>query len=221
MKTQSPLSGCDEDSLTFFSLPQSEPPCDVADQTDMSDRIEAITQESLSTRTGQRKSTRAEKVADQSPTELSHGSIPDVAAMLPLSQDSEPRDAGFNDDDDEIAETLQRSLMTEGQDSTVHCFMLLDHNEQLQVRNIPLLFCTSDNYREWPCLSVSVCLSQVGVLSKGMNGLIWCLACGLLSTSLTLCFKEIRVSPKIRALPSGTLLQTLTLKILPRHIAKC
>jgi len=51
---------------------------------------------------------------------------------------------------------------------------------------------------------LSVCLSQVGVLSKGMNGIISFLAWGLLSTSPTLSFEEIRVSTKIRALPSGT-----------------
>ena len=58
-------------------------------------------------------------------------------------------------------------------------------------------------------VSVSVCLSVTSrVLSKGMNGLIWFLARGLLSTSPTLCFKEIQVSTKIRVglLPSGTFL---------------
>jgi len=54
------------------------------------------------------------------------------------------------------------------------------------------------------CLSVCVCLSGVGVLSKRMNGLIWFLAWRLFSTSLTLCFKESQVSTKIRVLPSGT-----------------
>jgi len=51
-----------------------------------------------------------------------------------------------------------------------------------------------------PCLSV--CLSQVSVLSKGMKGLICFLACRLLSTSPTLPFKEIWISTKIRVLPS-------------------
>jgi len=62
-------------------------------------------------------------------------------------------------------------------------------------------------------VSVSVCLSVClsvtsRVLSKGMNGLIWFLARALLSTSPTLCFKEIQVSTKIRVglLPSGTFL---------------
>jgi len=53
------------------------------------------------------------------------------------------------------------------------------------------------------CLSVCVCLSQVGVLSKGMNGLMWFLAWRLFSTSPALSFKEIRVFTKIRVLPSG------------------
>jgi len=47
------------------------------------------------------------------------------------------------------------------------------------------------------CLSVSVRHIKVGVLSKGMNGLIWFLTRGLLSTSFTLCFKKIQVSTKI------------------------
>ena len=41
-----------------------------------------------------------------------------------------------------------------------------------------------------------LCRSQVGVLSKRTDGLIWFLAWGLLSTSTTLCFKEIQVSAK-------------------------
>jgi len=57
----------------------------------------------------------------------------------------------------------------------------------------------------WPCVHVCVCLSvrlsQVGVLSKGLNGLIWFLAWRLLSTSPILCFKEIQVSTKIKVLP--------------------
>ena len=44
---------------------------------------------------------------------------------------------------------------------------------------------------------LSVCLSQVGVLSKGMNGgLICVLARKLLLTSPTLCYKETQVSTK-------------------------
>jgi len=53
-------------------------------------------------------------------------------------------------------------------------------------------------------VSVSVCLSRVGVLAKGMNGLICFMARRLLSTSPTLSFKEILVSTKIRVLPFGT-----------------
>ena len=51
-----------------------------------------------------------------------------------------------------------------------------------------------------PCLF----LSQVGVLSKCMDGSSCFLARRLLSTCPTLCFKEIQVSTKIRVLPSGT-----------------
>ena len=74
--------------------------------------------------------------------ELSHGSIPDVAAMLPVSSDGDLRDADFNDDDDEIVDTLQRSHMIDSPDAgssssgAVQSFMLLDHNEELQVHII-------------------------------------------------------------------------------------
>jgi len=61
---------------------------------------------------------------------------------------------------------------------------------------------------------LSVCLSQVGVLSKRMNGLVWFLTWGLLSTSLTLCFKEIRVSTKINSCRS-------IFWALAQEVAKC
>jgi len=51
-----------------------------------------------------------------------------------------------------------------------------------------------------PRLSVAVCLSQVGVLSKWTDGLICLLTQRLLSTSPTLYFKE-TVSTKITVLP--------------------
>ena len=41
-------------------------------------------------------------------------------------------------------------------------------------------------------------LSQVGVISKGMDRLIWFFAWRLFSTSPTLCYKEIQVSTEIR-----------------------
>ena len=62
------------------------------------------------------------------------------------------------------------------------------------------------------CLSVFVCLSQVGVLLKRMNEPGWFLARELHSTYPTLCYKEIHVSSKIRVLPSGILLKTLDLE---------
>ena len=52
---------------------------------------------------------------------------------------------------------------------------------------------------------VSVRPSQVGVLLRRLNESSWFLACELPSTRSTLCKKEILLSPKIRALPSGTL----------------
>ena len=45
-------------------------------------------------------------------------------------------------------------------------------------------------------VSVSVCLSQVSILLKRLNGLSWFLAWRLPSTYPTLCFKEIQVTPK-------------------------
>jgi len=82
--------------------------------------------------------------------ELSHGSIPDVAAMLPVGSDNELPDVDINDaDDDDIAESLQRSHLLDTQDSSdVQSFMLVDHNEELQVcRSFMILiffltFCT-------------------------------------------------------------------------------
>jgi len=53
-------------------------------------------------------------------------------------------------------------------------------------------------------VSVCVCLSRVGVLSKWMDGPSWFLALRLLSTYPTLCCKEIQVSTEIRVLPFGT-----------------
>jgi len=53
-------------------------------------------------------------------------------------------------------------------------------------------------------LSVCVCLSQVGVLSNGMNGLISYLA-RLLSTSPALRYKKIQVISKIMVFLSGSL----------------
>jgi len=57
-------------------------------------------------------------------------------------------------------------------------------------------------------VSVCVCLSQVGVLSKRLNESGWFLARELHSTYPTLCYKGIHVLAKIRTLPSGMLLQT-------------
>ena len=55
-------------------------------------------------------------------------------------------------------------------------------------------------------MALCLCLSQVGVLSKRLKkiGLVF-------DMGASLCYKEIQVPSKIRALPSGTLLQTLDL----------
>ena len=55
------------------------------------------------------------------------------------------------------------------------------------------------------CLSVCLCLLQVGDLSKRMDGLRWFLVWRLLSTCPTLCYKEIQVSTKIKVLPAENL----------------
>jgi len=62
------------------------------------------------------------------------------------------------------------------------------------------------------CRRVSVCLSQAGVLSKQLDESSWVLAQRFPLTYPTLCYREIRVSPKIRVLTSGTLQQTLYLE---------
>jgi len=61
-------------------------------------------------------------------------------------------------------------------------------------------------------VSVSVCLSQVGVLSNRINESRWFWARELPSTFPILCYGEIQVSPKIKVLPSGTLSQTPVLE---------
>ena len=61
-------------------------------------------------------------------------------------------------------------------------------------------------------VSVSVCLSQVGVPSKRLNESGWFLARELPLTYPTLCCKEIQVSSKIRVLHAETLLETLDLE---------
>ena len=58
----------------------------------------------------------------------------------------------------------------------------------------------------------SVRLSQAGVVSKLLDESSWLLALRLLSIHLTLCYKEMWVSPKIRVLPSGTLSRTQDFK---------
>ena len=65
-------------------------------------------------------------------------------------------------------------------------------------------------------IRVCLCLSVTsrGILSKRMNESSWFLALELPSTRPTLCSKKIRVYPKIRVLPSGTLSQTPDLEIL-------
>ena len=63
-----------------------------------------------------------------------------------------------------------------------------------------------------PSLCPSVCPSlQAGIVSKPLDESNWFLAWRLSFTYPTLYFKEIWVSPKVRALPSETLSQTMDL----------
>ena len=61
-------------------------------------------------------------------------------------------------------------------------------------------------------LSVCLCLSLIGVLSKRLNESGWFLALELLSTYPALRYKEIQVPSKITVLPSGPVLQALDLE---------
>jgi len=60
-------------------------------------------------------------------------------------------------------------------------------------------------------VSSSVRLSKAGIVSQRLDESSWFLAWRLLSTCHTLCYMEIWGSPKIRALPSGTLSETPSL----------
>ena len=67
---------------------------------------------------------------------------------------------------------------------------------------------------------MSVHLPQASTVSKRLNGLSSFLQYRLPLVYPTLCCKGIWVSPKIRSLPSGTLSQTLDLKISSHHVAR-
>jgi len=59
------------------------------------------------------------------------------------------------------------------------------------------------------CVRLSVRLSQAGTVSKRLDESSCVLAWRIPSTCPTPCCKEIRLSPKIRVLPPGTLSQTV------------
>ena len=56
-------------------------------------------------------------------------------------------------------------------------------------------------YYLWPSVCLSVCLSQVGELSKRLDESRSFLVCRLASTYPTLCFEEIQVSTNVRIVP--------------------
>jgi len=98
-------------------------------------------------------------------------------------------------------------------DNTPRSFLPARRNASATARVLAMTLC--------PSVSVAVCLSQVGVLSKWMDRSSWFLACRLLSTYHTLCCKEVQVSTKIKALPSWTSSQNLDfVKNLLRCIAR-
>jgi len=76
-------------------------------------------------------------------------------------------------------------------------------------------------YAMAPCPSVCIRLSQVGVLSKRLKKSSWFLARGASFNLPNTVFKKIRVSPKIKVLPSGTLPRTLDLENIATASQSC
>jgi len=66
------------------------------------------------------------------------------------------------------------------------------------------MWCCASTDAGYGFVSVCLCLPEVHVLSKGLDGWSWFLAWGLPSTYPTLFYKTIRVSSKARILPTGT-----------------
>jgi len=84
------------------------------------------------------------------------------------------------------------------------------HSENSVCLNVTVIFARAPRART-SYGPVSVCLLQVGVLLKWLDGSFF--VYGLLSAYPTLCFKEIEVSAKIRVLPSETSSKNADLKI--------
>jgi len=119
-----PLSALsfDDDSLTFVSLPQSYfEPADL-----MSDKVQK------SPGRTKVKSDFNSRVGDSN-----HSSIPDVAAMLPISLDDSG--SGFHDDADDIERSMLQSriasdaIIYSSSDGEKRSFILVDHNEELKI----------------------------------------------------------------------------------------
>jgi len=68
-----------------------------------------------------------------------------------------------------------------------NCIYLTRSNDGAVLINMATNRSLSFLPRGFASVSVSVCLSQVGVLSKRLNESSWLLACELLPTHLTLC----------------------------------
>jgi len=82
-----------------------------------------------------------------------------------------------------------------------HIFRSFWHLVFTALRHASVIYATAVCLSICLCVCVCVCLSQVGVLLRQLSGLCWCLACMLSFTYPTLCYKVIRVSPKIKVLP--------------------
>ena len=76
--------------------------------------------------------------------------------------------------------------------------LLLTHSASQPPLILPDAMSVRVQLRHGVCVCLSVCVSQVGVLSKRMDGSSWLLAWRLLSTYLTLCYRDIPVSGKIK-----------------------
>ena len=106
---------------------------------------------------------------------------------------------------DRLIDRLMQQRRATAGSATLSAYVGVGSCAETSIVGIPLRFYQRDAMlarvlKLWPCVclsvrpQLSVSLSQVGVLSKWMNGLIWFLVWRLLSTSPTLCSKEIQVS---------------------------
>jgi len=92
--------------------------------------------------------------------------------------------------------------------------------ERIQMHNFYPRDAMLARYMLWPCLCVSTCLSQVGVLSKQLDRSSWFVAQSLPSACPTLCYKVIRVS-SINTSTGTRMSQTLNLADFTAFFRQC